>query len=155
MRRWIPLRRWRLLVTVLVMLGLTGTSASANARSSQSLRLTADVAQLAVPGDGDAGTVRGSLGRGAIVLSSTVSGATLSTRGTVWLAAGTLELSSTELAVPEADGSVQLNGKGKVTGGTGAFAGARGSFLITATLPSANETRLTVRIIGTIKRDSS
>ena len=57
--------------------------------------------------------------------------------------------------MPEADGSVQLNGKGKVTGGTGAFAGARGSFLITATLPSANETRLTVRIIGTIKRDSS
>ena len=155
MRRWTPLRRSRLPVAVLVVLGLTGTSAPANARSSQSLRLTADVAQLAVPGDVDAGRVRGSLGRGAIVLSSTVSGATLTTRGTVWLAAGTLELSSAEEAVPEADGSVQLHGKGKVTGGTGAFAGARGSFVISATLPSANETRLTVRIIGTIKRNSS
>ena len=149
------MRRSQLLLAVLVVVGLTATTASASARSSQSLRLTADVAQLAVPGDVDAGRVRGSLGRGAIVLSSTVSGATLTTRGTVWLAAGTLELSSTEEAVPGADGSVQLNGKGKVTGGTGAFAGARGSFVITATLPSAIETRLTVRIIGTIKRDSS
>jgi hypothetical protein len=64
--------------------------------------------------------------------------------------AGSLRSTSHNVGTPHPDGSVSISGSGKVTGGTGRYRGAVGSFSATGSVP-ANSTVITVHAVGTVR----
>lgn len=72
------------------------------------------------------------------------------TVGTIFGPLGSVREAAHVVATPHPDGSVSLTGSGKVTGGTGLYKGATGSFSLTGTFPPGSSIN-TVHITGTIK----
>jgi hypothetical protein len=64
--------------------------------------------------------------------------------------AGSLRATVHAVGTPHPDGSVSISGSGKVTGGTGVYKGAVGSFSVTGSA-SANSTITKVHDVGTIR----
>ena len=53
--------------------------------------------------------------------------------------------------VPQPDGSTSLSGSGQITGGTGIYKGATGSFSVTGTRPANSHVNI-VHLTGTLER---
>jgi hypothetical protein len=64
--------------------------------------------------------------------------------------AGSLRGTSHNVGMRHPDGSASISGSGKVTGGTGLYRGAVGSFSATGSVPS-NSTVITVHAVGTVR----
>jgi hypothetical protein len=97
-----------------------------------------------------AGIVKDALGSGAIVGTTTFSGATFTTKFRVFLVPGTLKGILSGSATANADGSATFTGTGKVTGGTGRYKGATGKFTFTGSVP-ANSNVATFQVKGSAK----
>lgn len=95
-----------------------------------------------------AGTIKGRpLGGGAIVNTSKPTGQPneFSSKGTAFYRDGTLKVSFKNTNVAQPDGSQQFSGSGAITGGTGRFKGAKGTFTMTgASDPQSGIITLTV-----------
>lgn len=92
----------------------------------------------AIKGSTIAGTTTGSLGKGAVVYVTKAgpNGTTLA-KFTLFEAKGTLFGTSTVTQTPGANGGPTIiKGTAKITGGTGAYKGAKGSFATTGTIAS-------------------
>jgi hypothetical protein len=130
----------------------------ASARSVHQVKLQLYIAQVLEPSTKliDAGTVTGTYGRGAVVARSTISGGvvtpgmTIKNRGTIWYVAGTLASRGTTTITAQADGSTRYTGTGDITGGTGKFAAATGSFTVTGTSPVNDFGHATLTWTGTV-----
>jgi hypothetical protein len=94
-----------------------------------------------------AGIVKGSIGSGAIVGTTTFSGTNFTNKFRVFLLHGTFKgtLSGTFTVNP--DGSVSSTGTAKITGGTGVYKGATGKLTFTGTTP-ANSNVSTFQVKG-------
>jgi hypothetical protein len=144
----------RFLVVLLLALGVVaaGTSSVALAKKHRkTVKLTAHVAQVSGANETpiiDAGTISGTFGAGALVLRSTLSGTTITSKGTVWYEKGTIDLTATVNAAVQSDGSVTYTGTGRATRGTGKFKHAKGKFTITGTSPPNDTGHATLQTSG-------
>jgi hypothetical protein len=68
----------------------------------------------------------------------------------IWYAAGTLASSGTLTITAQTDGSTSYSGNGEITGGTGKFGGANGSFAVTGTSPINDFGHATLTWTGTV-----
>jgi hypothetical protein len=92
----------------------------------------------AIQGSTLAGSTTGSLGRGAVVYTTKAgpNGTTL-VKFTIFQATGSLIGTSTVTQTPGANGGpTVIKGPAKITGGTGAYKGATGSFTTNGTIAS-------------------
>jgi hypothetical protein len=101
-----------------------------------------------------AGTIDGKLcGRafhGAMRLAGTFTAPGKSTAaGRIFGPLGSIRVTGNTVGTHHPDGSGSLNGSAKITGGTGPYKGARGSFSITGTSPAGSNVN-TIQITGTI-----
>lgn len=142
--------KWRLFGAALVGTVLAGgafAQAATRRHVSQTIKLV-PVSQSATypnPGskDGDAGIASGTLGRGAIIQTITITGHPTATTytfkgtNTSFFAHGTIRSSFTGIATAQANGSLTVTGHGHYTGGTNAYLDARGKYAFTGAAPPA------------------
>lgn len=81
-----------------------------------------------------AGSVRDpAFGQGATVYRTTpAAGGVQNSTFTAFFAAGTYKGTASVRSTPQPDGSIRLDGTGRITGGTGRYRGAKGRFTISA-----------------------
>jgi hypothetical protein len=139
-------RRVGVALAGVVLAGCTIAQAASGHPVSQTVALAAirHSADYPSPGSGAvyAGTVRGKLGRGAIVDRITITGhptlRTFTFKGmsTDFYSAGTTRSRITGLATMRPNGSLALAGRGRYTGGTDSYRRVRGSYSFTGTAPA-------------------
>ena len=107
----------------------------------------------------DAGTIKSSVGSGAVIQKTTITGHptgttfTLTTSANDYYRNGTVKATGSGTATLHADGSVSVAGSGRYKGGSGRYKHAKGKFTYTGSAPKpvANQpTVLTVTVTGTI-----
>jgi hypothetical protein len=87
-------------------------------------------------------------GDSAFTVTSKLTGSTLNGKFVIYVAKGTFK-GTVKLAVKtEANGDSQFSGPGKITGGTGAYTGATGTIVITATQPKDTTKPITLKATG-------
>ena len=141
-------------LVALLALGLVvagSTSVAFAKKHKKTVKLTAEIAQVSPSGASpiiDAGTVSGTFGAGAVILRSTVTGTTITSKGKVWYDKGTITSTATVNAAVQPDGSITYTGTGRITGGTGKFKHAKGKFTITGTSPPNDPGHATLQTSG-------
>jgi hypothetical protein len=143
-----------------------GAIAQAAARHhvSQTVKLLTISQSSTYPNPGstatDVGTFSGSLGRGAIIQKTVITGhPTLTTytfkgTSTGFFAHGTTRSAFTGTATAQANGDLTVSGHGHYTGGTGRYVGARGKWSFSGTAPPpapGKPTPLVGHVTGTIR----
>jgi hypothetical protein len=143
----------RIFACVLALALVACASPVAIAASKHKVSVTVQQAVVSTSGNQlvNAGVVSGTYGAGAVVLRATVSGTTITVRGTVWYTRGTITGKGTFHSAVQADGSTTATGTLTVTGGTGKFKGATGSFTATGKSPPNDTAHSTVFLKGTLK----
>jgi hypothetical protein len=131
-------------------------SAAGSARNSRvhSLRLTSEFRALVSPTSNfiATGIVSGQpFGSGAIVRRVTESNNVLSVAFTIFAASGSVRGTATETRTDNADGSVSFTiTRGTISGGTGAYRGARGTIHGSGKEPTTSSP-VTETSLGTVK----
>lgn len=135
-------RRTRLLTPALVAIlafaavGLTPAAANVKTKSHK-LNSTVTVPNVALA----PGSPILELGRdaradgteGVDVIRTTIDGTTLTSKITEYDGKGSYKITLSQVATNNPDGSTSYAGSGKVTGGTGRYKGAKGTFTVTGT----------------------
>jgi hypothetical protein len=149
--------RTRILLVVVLALSLvvvpaaTGQSGKKKTRTLTGSLHMADIGDNPPSGQVFAGEFTGKpLGRSALVLRNQVSGTTSTGKAVVYTKHGTMRANVVNEIQPQADGSVNLPGTFKITGGTGRYRGATGSGSFEARLP-ANSTVYEADLKGKIR----
>lgn len=134
----------------LLLAGPAGAGAAQSVRLDGKLRLGAQkVSSLNQVGP----VVSSQLGRGKMTAVSTVAGdrGHYRTTTTIRLKRGTLRLRGTTTVLPTPDGeTLKVSGQARIVGGTGRFAGARGTFKVTGSGPVSLKWML-LRFAGTLR----
>ena len=150
------------MLAALTLAVIAPTLASAVGKTKCRIALTSLTAPVHVSGHPplsgsvtSAGTVDGKLcGRsfhGALRLAGTFTApGQVTGPGEIFGPLGSIRLTGKTVGTHHPDGSGSLSGSAKITGGTGVYRGARGSFSITGTSPNGSNVN-TVQITGTIK----
>jgi hypothetical protein len=86
----------------------------------------------------------------AMLGRSTITGTTAAVQGRLYGIAGTVKFETTETLQPQPDGSINFTGSGKITGGTGRYAGASGRATFNGTLPPGGNV-ITLKVRGKIR----
>jgi hypothetical protein len=122
----------------LVVVPAAGAQAAERTRDlSGSLRMA--MIQQTATGAVFAGELRGTpMRRSGLVLRNAVAGSTSTGRAVVYAKRGTIRATVVNEIQPQADGSVNLPGTFRITGGTGRFRGATGSGSFEAHLPAGS-----------------
>ena len=132
---------------ILVVVGLAVSLVAVPTATGQTEKRTRDLAgslKMAMIGQTASGAVfAGELlgrphGRSGMVLRNQVAGSTATGRAVVYAKRGTIRANVVNQIEPQSDGSVNLPGTFKITGGTGRFKGATGSGTFQARLPAGS-----------------
>ena len=146
-----------IIVAVGAALAIVAVADAATPRT-HTLKLTIQSAVIAVHGtppvsggETQVGVIRGSFGEGAgpATLTFTAPGHA-SLTFTWFFAKGSFKGSSTTVGKLNPDGSTSLTGSGKVSGGTGAYRGAKGTFTLASTVPKGSTVN-TLQVAGKVK----
>ena len=132
-----------LLLAVAVVCGsAVADAATKHKAKSHSINGSATIAMITTTGSPpvngssvDAGLVNNSQGAGAVRLTTTYAAPNFNASGTAFYVAGSLKVTLKGSGAPQPDGSLTFSGTGKVTGGTGSYKGAKGSFTFTGSAP--------------------
>jgi hypothetical protein len=150
------LMRTRILVVAAVVLSLV-VAPAATAQAAKKTRTMTGSVHLAVIGENGengsafAGELVGKpVRRAAVILRNEITGSTSNGKAVIYAKHGTIRANVVNELQPQPDGSVNLPGTFKITGGTGRYRGATGSGTFQALLP-ANSTIYEATISGKIR----
>jgi hypothetical protein len=90
------------------------------------------------------------LGTAALLFRNTISGSTSQGKAVLYTKRGTIRATATNELQPQPDGSVNLPGSFRITGGTGRYKGASGRGTFDGVLP-ANSSVFEVKVKGKIR----
>lgn len=141
------------ILALIACLALALPTAALAAKKRKTHKVNANVAAAVVGGQSGntivAGTVSGTL-KGAVVYNVKTAGSVLTVPFTAFTAKGTLKGTGSVTFTTNPDNSVTYAGTGKVTGGTGAYKGAKGTFAVTGGV-AANDTVIKLNLKGSVK----
>jgi hypothetical protein len=146
--------RTRILLVLALALALAVVPA-ATAQAAKTRNLTASL-KMAMIGQTSSGAVFAGellgtpLRRSGMVLRNAVAGSTSNGKAVVYAKRGTVRANVVNQIEPQPDGSVNLPGRYRITGGTGRYRGATGSGTFDARLP-ADSTIYEATITGKIR----
>jgi hypothetical protein len=146
-----------IVVAVTAALVIVGIADAATPRT-HTLNLTIQSAVLASHGtpplSGDqtqVGVIHGSFGAGAGPAMLTFPAPGHASLTFTWFfAKGSFKGTATTVGKLNPDGSASITGSGKVSGGTGAYRGAKGTFTLTSTVPKGSTVN-TLKAVGKVK----
>lgn len=147
--------RFRILLALTLALALVVVPGATGAtKKTRALEGTIRMAIIGPNGDSGskfAGAFAGRpTGRAALLFQNTITGSTSNGRAVLYTRRGTIRATATNEVQPQPDGSVNLPGTFKITGGTGRFKGATGSGTFDGVLP-ANSDVFEVTVTGRIR----
>lgn len=128
-------KRLRMTLALVALIVAAVAVPAGNAATKKSHKINATVTARGLEGNTVTGTIKGALGSGAVVY--VVSGGPNGTQNLAiqsFFAKGTLKAKGNVTVAVQPDGSATVVGSGNVTGGTGAYKGAKGKFTTTGTI---------------------
>jgi hypothetical protein len=147
-------RRIAVSIASLALLSAAPAAVAAAKPTSHKVNLTARAAIIAVAGSkltfaGDISDK--TLGKGAVIFTSVVTGDNVKVSYVTFTAKGTTKGTAAAKATNEPDGSVSYAGTLKITGGTGAYKGAHSTkdLTVTGTVPK-DSTILSLKVTGSV-----
>lgn len=145
------MRRRAILALIACLALAVPTAALAAKKRQHKVNVTVAAAAVGTAGPASiiAGTTSGTL-KGAVVYRATSApNNQIKNTFTVFTAKGTIKGSALVTATPQPDGTATFAGSGKVTGGTGTYKGAKGTFTATGNSTTDGVIHLTLK--GTVK----
>ena len=148
--------RTRILLVVALVLSLVVVPTATGQAAKRTRSLTGTLHMASIGDNPPSGQVFAGefvgrpIGRSGVILRNQVSGSTSTGKAVVYAKHGTIRANVTNQLQPQPDGSVNLPGTFKITGGTGRYRGATGSGTFEARLP-ANSTVFEVTLTGKIR----
>jgi hypothetical protein len=136
--------RVRILLALALVLALVvaAPAATGATKKKRTLQGTIHMAVIGPNGTGSkfAGEFAGKpLGRAALLFQNTVANNTSTGKAVIYTKKGTIRANATNQLQPQPDGSVNVPGSFKITGGTGRYKGATGSGSFDGVLPANSE----------------
>ena len=145
---------YRTALAVIVAVGVLALGGAPTiAGSAHAFKLTIATGELTTTqtSSSQAGIISSRLGAGAVAIYNTdTSPTTASSRGIAYFANGSITFRSTLTGSQSPDGGRTLKGKGTITGGTGTYRHARGSFTFTGDSPPLSPTKGHLYLTGKI-----
>jgi hypothetical protein len=148
--------RTRILLAAALALSLVVAPAAVGQSGKKTRNLTGSLKLASIGQNPPSGTVFAGeltarpIRRSAVIVRNQVSGSTSTGKAVVYARRGTIRANITNQIQPQPDGSVNLPGTFKITGGTGRYRDATGSGTFSGRLP-ANSTVYEFSLTGKIR----